>query len=608
MNLLERWDASGALRRTALAGGASGLLAGAVFWWTIQSQGMTSTTTGLLGLSMSGGWIVLHLVASAAAGAVLGTIWRHHSTRYAATVSGGLLFGLLWWIAGPLTFGPLVRGDGTEWSILQGQEAFPSLIGHLLYGGLAAIGFLGMTAANRRLRPVAEPAEAVPAGPKSRVVIVGGGFGGVGAAQRLEQLPSRGAGLETSLVSQSNYMLFTPMLAEVASSALDAQHISAPVRAVCPNTQFHRADVESIDAERRVVRVRTDPSAPIDELPYDQLVLALGSVPSYHGLPGLEEHSFSLKSLADATRLRNHVISLLERADLEIGEVDRRRLLTFVVVGGGFAGTEIIAELLDLVRSVARYYQNIHPDELRFVLVHSRDRILPELSPGLGGYALNKLRQRGIEFILNERLAGADSEGISLQSGARVETRTLVWTAGNQPNPLLATVPCEKSRGGAVLVDGTLRVRGMADTWAVGDCAQIPDPDNEGKFYPPTAQHALREGKHVAENIAAVLEGGTPKQFRFRAIGLLVALGHLTGVAEIRGLRFSGLIAWLMWRTIYLSKLPGTERKVRVALDWGLDLIFPRDIVVTSASTESRVDGAPRAAPAGPPARAEGDD
>ena len=399
-------------------------------------------------------------------------------------------------------------------------------------------------------------------------------------AQRLEQLYARDSSIESTLVSESNYLLFTPMLAEVASSALEAQHISAPIRASCPHTRFVRASVSGIDTSSQVAKVRYGAST-TEDYPYDHLVLALGSIPNYYGLPGLEQHSFAVKSLEDATNLRNHVIALLEHSDTESNEVDRRRQLTFVVAGGGFAGTETMAELFDLVHGVLRYYPNIEPGELRFVLAHSRDRILPELSPKLGDYALRKLQARGIEFVLNARVAGATADSVLLGEENELPTNTLVWTAGNQPNPLPKSLPGHEDQSGPIPVEGTLQVKGMDNVWAVGDCAQIPDPDSEGEFYPPTAQHALKEGKTVAENISAVMRDRPLKQFRFRALGVLVGLGHRTAAAEIRGLRFSGLLAWLMWRSIYLSKLPGMEKKVRVALDWAIDLFFPRDIVLT---------------------------
>jgi NADH dehydrogenase len=232
-----------------------------------------------------------------------------------------------------------------------------------------------------------------------------------------------------------------------------------------------------------------------------------------------------------------------------------------------------------------RYYPGIEPEALRFLLIHSRDRILPELSQELADYALRKLQARGIEFALEARVAGASAEDVRLQDGSAIPTRTLVWTAGNQPNPMLMMLPCERDESGAVMAEGTLQAKGWSNIWAIGDCAQIPDAYQEGQFYPPTAQHALREGKAVAENIVGHLRGRAPKPFRFKTIGLLGALGHRTGVAEFGGRQFSGLLAWLMWRAVYLSKLPGLEKKVRVMLDWTIDLFFPRDIVLTVDTT-----------------------
>ena len=352
-----------------------------------------------------------------------------------------------------------------------------------------------------------------------------------------------------------------------------------------------RAAVDAIDTEAQTVRINAGANISLATLSYDHLVLALGSVPNYFGLPGMEEHAFGLKSLEDAIRLRNHVIVMLERADVESDAEERQRQLTFVVAGGGFAGTEMIAELFDLAHSVLRYYPGIEPEALHFVLVHSRDRILPELSWELADYALGKLQARGIEFMLNARVAGATADSVMLKDSPSISTRTLVWTAGNQPHSLLGTLPCEHNQYGAVVAEPTMQVKGLENVWAIGDCAQIPDAFHQGQYYPPTAQHAIREGKVVAENIVALLQGRFPQPFRFKTIGLLVALGHRTGVAEIGGRQFSGLLAWLLWRGVYLSKLPGLEKKVRVLLDWLLDLFFPRDIVLTvdtAVSAESR--------------------
>ena len=569
------------MRLELAAGAASGLAGGILFAVAMQEQGLAAEVTGLAGFEASAAGVIAHLLLAVAAGAGFAALFRYQPGSYATTIALGVVYGLLLWILGALTLRPLLEGAGPTWSSAAAAEAFPSLIGHLTYGATTALGFHLVLVAVHYIAPVEEVA-AGPVRAAPRVVILGGGFGGLGTAQRLEQLYRRDADPEITLVSRSNYLLFTPMLAEVASSALEAQHISASVRAACPRTRFRNATVEAIDTDGRVVHVRPSSTGPGLALPYDHLVLALGSEPNFFGLPGLEEHAFTLKTLDDATRLRNRVLSSLELADAEPDPEERRRLLTFVVAGGGFAGTETIAELVDLVRSAQRYYPDVDRSEIRFALVHSGDRILPELSAELGAYARAKLEARGIEFLLGVRVAGATDAAVQLNDGREVPTRTLVWTAGNQPNPRLMELDCERTPGGQVIVDGTLRVGGLDGVWAVGDCAQVPDPDAEGRFYPPTAQHALREGKATAENIAAVLRGEEPRQFRFQAIGSLVALGRRTAAAEIRGRQFSGLLAWMMWRSVYISKLPGLEKKVRVALDWGIELFFPRDIVLTS--------------------------
>jgi NADH dehydrogenase len=575
--------------RHLLAGAAAGLVGGLVLVSTAPVQGYMSAFAALAGLP-TGGDIALHLAVSTLMGVGFAAIFRYQPQGYAAMISGGTLYGLLWWIVGPLTLQPLLMGIGPTWSLAQADAAFPSLIGHLLYGGVTGLSFYGLLALSQRREPETMPATHTE--PRWRIVILGGGFGGVSAAQRLGELFSRDPSVDVVLVSQSNYLLFTPMLAEVASSGLEAQHISTPVRAALPRARFRRAQIEGIDTAARVVRIRASTSSPAEALPYDDLVLALGAVPSFHGLPGLETHAFTLKSLADAVRLRNHVITLLERADVETDPEERRRQLTFVVAGGGFAGTEMIAELFDLVHSVLRYYPQVRREELGFVLVHSGERLLPELNRDLAAYAQRRLEARGITFRLGRRVAQLTPDRVLLSDGSQLETRTLVWTAGNRASPLLAGLPCERNSAGALVVEPTLQVSECSQIWAVGDCAQIPDPDHEGALYPPTAQHALREGRIAAENIAALLRGRSPRPFRFRTIGTLVALGHRTAVAEVRGWRFSGFFAWFLWRTVYLSKLPGLEKKVRVALDWGVDLFFPRDIVLTADTSAPPVTGA----------------
>jgi len=581
--MLGRNILSSGFRLQLLAGAVSGLVGGLLFAWAMQEQGMTVAVTGLLGLPSTGFGLAVHLALAGLFGAGFAAVFGFQPESYAPTLAFGLLYGLLWWIVGPMTLKPILDGDSPSWSLTVAVAAFPSLVGHLLYGGVTALGLYALMTALARTLPERAGTPS-PARPRARIVILGGGFGGLACAQRLEELALRATDLDVTLVSQSNYLLFTPMLAEVASSGLEAQHISAPVRAACRRTRFLRGEVEAIDTADQMVSVQTAAGGPPERLPYDHLVLAVGSVPNFHGLPGLAEHSFRLKTLQDAADLRNHVIAALEHADVETDPEERRRRLTFVVAGAGFAGTELVAELLDLARDVARYYPNVGRMDRRFVLVHSGDRILPEMSPELAGYALGKLQGRGIEVLLGRRVSAATAEAVRLNDGSEIPTRTLVWTAGNQPNPVVGTLPCARNRGGQVVTDAALRVEGLENVWAVGDCAEVPDILNDDKPCPPTAQHALRQGKLVAENVAAALRQQPAKPFRFRTIGLLVVLGRRTAAAEIRGRRFSGLLAWLMWRSVYLSKLPGLEKKVRVALDWTLDLFFPRDVVLTSGA------------------------
>jgi len=295
------------------------------------------------------------------------------------------------------------------------------------------------------------------------------------------------------------------------------------------------------------------------------------------------ERALTLKTLEDAVRLRGHVLAQLEHADLTADPEERRRLLTFVVVGGGFAGVEAVAGVASLVRSVLGYYPRIRPGEPRFVLVHSHDRILPELKPQLSRYAHRKLEARGVDFRLEARVVAAAEGAVALDTGELLPARTLVWTTGNKPNPLLGELPLTQD-GGAVRVDPALRVVGANRIWAVGDCARVPDLESGGGSCPPTAQHALRQGKAAAENLVAMTAGARPKAFRFRTRGFLVGLGHQSAAAQLRHLRVGGLPALLIWRALYLSKLPGAEKQVRVLVDWVLAFLFPRDTAMTGGS------------------------
>ena len=412
---------------------------------------------------------------------------------------------------------------------------------------------------------------------KTRILILGGGFAGLYVALELEKTLARDPGVEVTLINRENFFLFTPMLHEVAASDLDLTNIVSPVRKLLRRVQFFAGEVEAIDLAARRVTVAHGFDHHCHDMEYDHLVLALGSVTNFYGLPGLEERALTMKSLADAIQLRNRLIAHLEEADTECCAAVRRPLLTFVVAGGGFAGVETMAGINDFVREAVHFYPNLSPREIRMVLVHPGPVILPELSEKLGAYAQKKLAGRGVEVRLNTKVLGVSQEQVELSDGAALGARTLVWTAGTSAHPLVASLPCRKERG-RVVTNENLEVEGWPGVWALGDCALIPDGKNGG-YYPPTAQHAIREARVLAHNLATAVRGGKKKAFSFVTIGQLAAIGRRTGVANILGWNFSGFLAWWLWRTIYLSKLPRFEKKLRVALDWTLDLLFSKDLV-----------------------------
>lgn len=412
-----------------------------------------------------------------------------------------------------------------------------------------------------------------------RLVILGGGFGGVYAALSLEKTFRSDDNIEIVMLSDENFLLFTPMLPEVPSSSIEAKHIISPLRAFFRKVKFQNSEVHAVDVERRTILVSHCPACGLRELEFDCLVLALGSVTNFHSLTGVAENALPMKTLSDAMALRNHIIRVFEHADLEDDPGIRKAMLTFVVAGGGFAGVETVAELRDFAYTARRFYPNINPEEVRVVLIHHGFRILPEIGDRLADYALNKLRERGVEILLNTGVKSASADWVELTDAATISTWTLVWTAGVSPHPLLAKLPFATNKHGQIIVNSHLEVPGTTGIWALGDCAEIPNPQTS-QPYPSTAQHAVREGRIVARNIAGFVRGGGKREFVFRPLGVLASLGRRSAVAEICGIRFSGFFAWWLWRTIYLFKLPGLERKVRVAMDWTLDLFFHRDIVL----------------------------
>jgi NADH:ubiquinone reductase (H+-translocating) len=409
-----------------------------------------------------------------------------------------------------------------------------------------------------------------------RILILGGGFAGLTVAMELEKKLGRDPAVEVMLINRDNFSLFTPMLHEVAASDLDLTTIVNPIRKVLKHVHFFAGQVEQIDLEQKTVVVSHGFDRHHHVLPFDLLVIGLGSVTNLYGISGLEEHALTMKTLGDAMRLRNHIIAHLEEADSECSMV-KRPLLTFVVAGGGFAGVETVAGINDFARKALRSYPHLSEDMLRIVLVHPGAAILPELGERLGAYAQKKLASRKVEIRLNTKVEGFSSEAVKLTDGTTIPTNTLVWTAGISPNPLLEALPCTKERG-RLLVAESLELPDWPGVWALGDCAAIPDR-HTGKFHPPTAQHAFRQAKIVAHNVTALVKGTRKKGFNFSTVAQLAAIGQRTGVANILGRNFSGFFAWWLWRTIYLSKLPRLEKKLRVAFDWTLDLIFSKDLV-----------------------------
>jgi len=412
---------------------------------------------------------------------------------------------------------------------------------------------------------------------KNRILILGGGFGGLYAALQLDRTIAGRSDVEVTLVNRENFILFTPMLHEVAASDLDLTHIVNPIRKMLRHVNFFHAEVRSIDLPSKTVRVAHSADAHIHDLPYDQLVIGLGCTTNFFDLPGLEKTAFTMKSLGDAIEVRNHMIEALEAADFECAAGQRDQLLTVVVAGGGFSGVETIAGISDFLRDATRYYSHLTEKQIRVVLVHPGRVILPELGEKLGAYSQKKLAERGVEIRVNTRVTAVRDGNVELNDGTVIRTNTLIWTAGTSPHPLCGLLPCDTDRG-RIKVNEFMEVEGWPGVWALGDCASVPDPAT-GKPYPPTAQHAIRQGKVLASNIVAALTGRSRKPFRFATLGLLAAIGRRTGVANILGFQFSGFIAWFLWRGIYLSKLPRLEKKIRVALDWTLDLFFSKDLV-----------------------------
>ena len=421
----------------------------------------------------------------------------------------------------------------------------------------------------------------------TRILILGGGFAGVEAARYLDRTVAKDGRVEVTLVDRENFTVFTPMLHEVAGGELEPVHISNPLRKLFRHVTLLTADVEAVDLAEKRVTIAYGIGLTRRDLPFDYLVIALGSETNYAGVPGVAEHAHTIKSLGDATMLRAAVISLLEIASVEPDAQRRKQMLTFVVVGGGFAGVETIGAINDLARESLPHYGNLDPREVRVVLIHGGSVILPELGEKLGLYAQEKLRERQVEIKLKSKVTAYANGEIHCDDGEKIPATTIVWAAGVSPSPFLSATPFKLQKG-RIVVDATMEVPEYPGIWAAGDCAAVPDPVSKLP-YPPTAQHALREGRLIGKNICARLSGRKSAPFVYKAPGQLAAIGRRTGVARIFGLRFSGLIGWTLWRTVYLMKLPRFEKKLRVGIEWLLNVIFERDLgqYVTLRDVES---------------------
>lgn len=419
------------------------------------------------------------------------------------------------------------------------------------------------------------------------IVVAGGGFAGLSAARELQRRRRSVADLDVVLVDRNNFMLFTPMLPEAASGAVDVRHIAQPFREMLPHVRFELGDVTVVDEEKRQLHARHPLTGETRAIAYDELILALGSTPSTLGIDGVERYAMTLRTAADAARIRNALIGALEVASRTSDLIERDRLLRFVIVGGGFTGVESAGELSAFVRAISRYYPLDR--EAEFVLLQHQDRLLPHLPAKFGKYAARSLRDRGVALMLGRKVQAIDAEGVTLDDGKRCESRTVIWDAGTQPNPIVHGLALKIGAHGAIAVCRDGAVEGHPHLWAIGDCAAVPKPG--GGYYGPLAQNAVREGPLVARNALAALRGRKSKPFAHRELGQAASLGDRQALIELPAGKFAtGFPAWLMWRGYYLSRVPSVAERTRVALDWTLGLAFPPSVarLTTRADRGSR--------------------
>ncbi|MDT8319627.1 MAG: FAD-dependent oxidoreductase [Xanthomonadales bacterium] len=424
----------------------------------------------------------------------------------------------------------------------------------------------------------------------ARVVIIGGGFAGAFTAKWLRRRAPRNT--QINLINADNYFVFQPLLPEVASGTINAPDAVTPLRLLLDGVRVRMAQVVDVDFEGKSLTLLQGSKRRPQQLGWDHLVLAVGQRTMLHKFPGLAEHSLSMRDLSDAHELRNKIIRRLEHADITQDVELKRRLLTFVVAGGGFSGVETIGELMEMVQRTLRFYPNIANSEIHPILVQRGERILPELPARLGIYAARALSKRGVEIRLNASIASATQSAVFLEDGSRIDTTLLVTTVGNGPHAFTEGLGLELE-GGKIPVDACLAVRGRECVWALGDAALVPlitGNEENGSYAPPTAQFAVAEAKCLAANIARAMAGDALKKFDFRPKGSMASIGNYRGVAELFGIRITGLPAWILWRFLYIGMLPGFSTRLRVALNWLFDYFLPRSIVqiANRASSSTR--------------------
>ena len=415
-----------------------------------------------------------------------------------------------------------------------------------------------------------------------RILILGGGFGGVYTARHLEGLFAESNEVHITLVSRDNYFVMTPLLFEAGSGILEPRHAVNPIRPLLKTTQFIEAEVLDIEIERKMVTV-CPPHGHADELPYDHLVLALGGVTNTKLVPGTE-HALTFKTLGDAIYLRNHIIQLFERAQVESDPARKASLLSFVLVGGGLVAVELAGEMTTFMANLSRLYSRIDPKEIRFDLLEAAPRLIPEMDEDLAQYAAQTLEKRGVRVRVNTRVDRIEPDTVHLPDGETISAKTILMATGVIPNPHVASLPLEKDKKGRVLTEPTMRAKGRSDIWALGDCASIPDPS--GHPYPMLAQHAIREGPQLARNISATIHGQPLEPFVYQTKGTLAALGHFKGVGRVYKFKIRGFLAWWVWRTYYLFRMPRFDRRLRIVLDWTVALLFRNDIVQLDITRE----------------------